>query len=263
MPRSTDDATGVVISRSREDLLAQSETPAERGLSEEVADRVAPDDLVVPDGLVRGEDTEEGFLSEAVAGYLSYLAIERGRAQNTIESYARDLLSFETHLGQRQRNVFNAEEVDVEAYVASLRTSAHPRSIQRALSAIRGLYAYLDESGQRAAAACGVTSDLAWRISRSCSSDRSPAPQYVPAGHFPGGATAPLWDLGERRGRPGDPAPRPDGVGLRRKTGCDSAHRGVGASTRRAKAGEAAAHGVGARLRHPPVSAPRPPPVRA
>ena len=65
----------------------------------------------------------EPALSPEAEEFLSWLAVERGRAVNTVLAYRRDLTAYEGWLAERGRTVADVDEVDVEDYVASLRAS--------------------------------------------------------------------------------------------------------------------------------------------
>ncbi len=87
-------------------------------------------------------------LSPAAEEYLSWLAVERGRAANTITSYRRDLVHYEAALAERGLRVLDARPEDVERYVASLRAGGHSAaSVARAVSAVRGLHRFLLDEG--------------------------------------------------------------------------------------------------------------------
>ena len=87
-------------------------------------------------------------LSPAAEEYLSWLAVERGRAANTITAYRRDLVHYEAALAERGLRVLDARPEDVERYVASLRAGGHSAaSVARAVSAVRGLHRFLLDEG--------------------------------------------------------------------------------------------------------------------
>ena len=91
-------------------------------------------------------------LSPAAEEFLSWLAVERGRAANTVLAYRRDLAAYEAWLGERGRGVAEVGEVDVEEYVSGLRASGRrPSSVARALSAVRSLHRFLVDEGVAAA----------------------------------------------------------------------------------------------------------------
>lgn len=81
--------------------------------------------------------------------FLSYLAVERGRAPNSIASYRRDLAAYERFLSERSVAVFDVDEALVEEYLETMAKSGLAASSRaRALAALRGLHAFLtDERG--------------------------------------------------------------------------------------------------------------------
>ncbi len=87
-----------------------------------------------------GADAEE---------FLSYLAVERGRAPNSIRAYARDLASYEQFLAGRGLLLGDVSPAVLEDYLAFLAAQGlAPSSRSRALVAIRGLHAFCaDERG--------------------------------------------------------------------------------------------------------------------
>ncbi len=85
----------------------------------------------------------------AIRGYLEYLAVERGLAANTVESYRRDLGRYESMLAARGKaDLGDVTPADVSEFLASLREgdSEHPplavSSAARAVIAVRGLHAF-------------------------------------------------------------------------------------------------------------------------
>ncbi|HVC14329.1 MAG TPA: site-specific tyrosine recombinase XerD [Acidimicrobiales bacterium] len=89
-------------------------------------------------------------LSAPAEEYLSWLAVERGRATNTISAYRRDLVHYEAALADTGRTSLDAGQEDVERYVAGLRSGARSAaSVARAISSLRGLHRFLLEEGAR------------------------------------------------------------------------------------------------------------------
>lgn len=83
--------------------------------------------------------------SSALTAYLGHLRIERGFSENTISSYARDLAKFEGHLlstGKELDGVATSDVLSFELWLKSQGLSL--ASINRALSALKGLYNYLN-----------------------------------------------------------------------------------------------------------------------
>jgi integrase/recombinase XerD len=91
-------------------------------------------------------------LSRASEEYLTWLAVELGRARNTISSYRRDLLQYEAFLAERGLSADRAELTTVEEHLAARRAAGlAPSSLSRALAALRGLHRFLlDEGGATA-----------------------------------------------------------------------------------------------------------------
>jgi len=88
----------------------------------------------------------QAVLSTEAEEYLSWLAVERGRAALTLAAYRRDLAAYETALAVGGRRPGQASMTDVEEYVATLRSSAKSAStVARNLSVLRGLHRFLLE----------------------------------------------------------------------------------------------------------------------
>lgn len=83
--------------------------------------------------------------------YLDHLAVERGRAQNTLRSYRLDLGRYLDHLDHLGRaELTQVAEADVAAFVTALRTGERPlaaSSAARALAAVRGLHRFALHEG--------------------------------------------------------------------------------------------------------------------
>ncbi|WP_188316990.1 site-specific tyrosine recombinase XerD [Solihabitans fulvus] len=89
-----------------------------------------------------------------LAGYLDHLAVERGTARNTLDSYARDLRRYLEHLTAHGVAEFGAvAEADVSSFLAALREGDADRpplaasSAARALVAVRGLHRFAHREG--------------------------------------------------------------------------------------------------------------------
>jgi integrase/recombinase XerD len=97
-------------------------------------------------------------LGRSAEEYLSWLAVEQGRARNTLAAYRRDLLAYERFLAGRGRRVEDADLAVVEEHLAELRAGgAGPATVARALSAVRGLHRFCLDEGL---AASDPTADL-------------------------------------------------------------------------------------------------------
>ena len=85
-------------------------------------------------------------MTEILTKYLSFLLVERGVAQNTIESYGRDLRRFLLFLEQNQ-GINDLKIITPEVIVAFLTQirdeGLSSNSMNRSLAALRGFYKYL------------------------------------------------------------------------------------------------------------------------
>lgn len=98
-------------------------------------------------------------LSTCSEEYLSWLAVEQGRARNTLAAYRRDLVAYEQFLARAGRTVADADLGVVEEHLAQRRAGgAGPASVARATAAVRGLHRFCLEEGL---AAADPTADLA------------------------------------------------------------------------------------------------------
>ena len=80
--------------------------------------------------------------------YLSWLRLERGRAQSTVDAYRRDLRAWWAFLGRRDLGIRSAGEDDLVAFTQALRRSdAAPQTAKRRVVAARNLYRYLATEG--------------------------------------------------------------------------------------------------------------------
>lgn len=87
-------------------------------------------------------------LSTSAEEYLTWLAVEKGRARNTIVSYRRDLLVYEAFLASRGRTLDDVDPALVEDYVGARRQAGlRPPSVARAQAAVRGLHRFRLEEG--------------------------------------------------------------------------------------------------------------------
>ncbi len=85
-------------------------------------------------------------LSVDAEEFLSYLAVERGRAPASIASYRRDLRAYEEFLAARRIALADVGPRVVEDYLAFLAASGRrATSNARALSAIRGLHRFCED----------------------------------------------------------------------------------------------------------------------
>jgi integrase/recombinase XerD len=88
-------------------------------------------------------------LSRQIDIFLDALAVEKGLAKNTVEAYSRDLNGLATFLtGRSILSWPDASEIDLRLYIAALRRrKLAPRSIARAIVAVRQFYRFLHKEG--------------------------------------------------------------------------------------------------------------------
>jgi integrase/recombinase XerD len=92
-----------------------------------------------------------GVLSPDSEELLSWLAVEKGRAANTVAAYRRDLAAYEEFLRGRGLCVGEVTEPVVQDYVAFLRAAGRaPASVARALVAVRSLHRFCLDEGRTA-----------------------------------------------------------------------------------------------------------------
>lgn len=79
-----------------------------------------------------------------VDAYLDHLRVERRLADHTLESYERDLRGLARFAAGEERSMLALDRQALEAYVRELMGSGlSPRSVARAVAAIRGFYRFL------------------------------------------------------------------------------------------------------------------------
>src|SRR5213595_1176679 len=79
---------------------------------------------------------------EWIDRFLQYLRIEKGVAENTIQSYRHDLEMYRTHLADI--DLIKVQPANVSGFLKFLyRRKLKPRSATRAFAAVRGLHRFL------------------------------------------------------------------------------------------------------------------------
>ena len=87
-------------------------------------------------------------LSNGAEEYLSWLAVERGRARNTLVAYRRDIHGWEEWGRTVGMDPLQAGPGDLERYLSGLRAGGrNPASMARTITALRGLYRFLVDEG--------------------------------------------------------------------------------------------------------------------
>lgn len=99
-----------------------------------------------------GQDEAPRASHPLIDGYLEYLLIERGLAENTLAAYAADLADFAGFLAQGGIDLEAATEQTLFLYIVDLRRRGlTSRTLSRHLSALRGLFAHGVAEGRLAA----------------------------------------------------------------------------------------------------------------
>jgi integrase/recombinase XerD len=93
-------------------------------------------------------ENAEAALDASAEDYLTWLAVERGRATNTIAAYRRDLVAYERFLRSCGLDVGRANRTAVERHLKAMASAGNgAASTARALTAVRGLYRFRAEEG--------------------------------------------------------------------------------------------------------------------
>jgi integrase/recombinase XerD len=80
--------------------------------------------------------------------FINHLRVERGLADNTIQSYSRDLIRFFSFLEQKRLSPLRVTRDDITKYIGSLKGSLSVRSIARNLSALKMFFRFLIAEGK-------------------------------------------------------------------------------------------------------------------
>lgn len=83
----------------------------------------------------------DGYVNE----FINYLSVERGLAQNTLESYGRDLRQFEAYMNSTHKDLIkDSNRATILEYLNTLQSKGRAVStISRNLAAIKSFYQYL------------------------------------------------------------------------------------------------------------------------
>ncbi len=86
---------------------------------------------------------------DLIEGFLTGLVVEKGRAENTVAAYRRDLQAWRAHLDGQGGSLDSAGPADVESFVAALRAAGcAPTTVARRLAAVRGFHGHLLAEGR-------------------------------------------------------------------------------------------------------------------
>ena len=93
-------------------------------------------------------------MTDVLSAYLDHLAVERGTARNTLDSYARDLRRYNEYLSRcGVAELDQVTEAHVSSFLAALRDGSYggrplaPSSAARAVVAARGLHRFAHREG--------------------------------------------------------------------------------------------------------------------
>lgn len=80
--------------------------------------------------------------------FLNYLRVERGLSANTLTAYRNDLAKLSEFAGARGKELSSLQADDLSTFFRDLRKQGlNPKTIARALVAVRGFYKYLIQDG--------------------------------------------------------------------------------------------------------------------
>lgn len=74
--------------------------------------------------------------------FIDHLWLEDGLSKNTLESYRADLSQFHTWLRTQNKQLLNAQQTEIQRYLAVKFPSSKPRSISRLIASMRRFYRY-------------------------------------------------------------------------------------------------------------------------
>ncbi|WP_462345782.1 site-specific tyrosine recombinase XerD [Coprobacter fastidiosus] len=82
--------------------------------------------------------------SDLMKKYLSYLKLERGLSQNTVEGYRNDVYKLLLYIGTENLTREVLQKVDIQQFICGLQDiGIHPRSQARILSGLKSFYKFL------------------------------------------------------------------------------------------------------------------------
>jgi integrase/recombinase XerD len=80
--------------------------------------------------------------------FLHHLRVEKGLAKNSVESYARDLMTFFSYLEKKALSPLRASQADLMDFISHLAGRLSVRSIARNISALKVFYRFLVSEGE-------------------------------------------------------------------------------------------------------------------
>ncbi len=123
-----------------------------------------------------------------IDAFLEHLLVERGLSPHTVDGYARDLERFRAFLSGRGTDVGSATGRDVVAFLkAEKKRGLSSRTLARRVSALRGLYRFLEREGMAASnPVVRLDTPRVWRtLPRTLTPDEAGALVEAPSGGDP------------------------------------------------------------------------------
>ena len=80
--------------------------------------------------------------SKQIDSFIDHLWLEDGLSKNTLESYRADLSQFNLWLMQQKTQLLDANQADIQQYLAVKFPQSKPRSISRLIASMRRFYRY-------------------------------------------------------------------------------------------------------------------------
>lgn len=90
------------------------------------------------------------YMKATVEEFIHYLAVERGLAENTIQSYYRDLMNFSTFVNKEAQiqEVTQVSKEDIMRYLISMKNAGKaPATLARHIAALKSFYQFLLKEG--------------------------------------------------------------------------------------------------------------------
>ena len=111
----------------------------------------APGSLSSGSAAALNDGRDDQCLEGIAEDFITWLAVERGRAQNTLSAYRRDLIRYHQHLRRRGRDLSDASPDDIVAFVHVLQNEGlAAASVNRTLVAVRGVHRFMVGEERRA-----------------------------------------------------------------------------------------------------------------
>lgn len=97
----------------------------------------------------RALDIDETTTPLVVEEFLSWMLTERGRSENTLRAYRRDLRCYCSWLRARGLDLDEVGTADLDRFIGERQTNAAPASVARLAAAVRMLHRFLQSEGHR------------------------------------------------------------------------------------------------------------------